>query len=153
MLLSRFTQIEEAVAHHGDLPVTRKEQLSEENDFLKKIVQFLLGCYINKVRHVHCEGCIRSYPSQRDHSCLMEDIDYQIDKYFETAMSELSREIVAAVFAFHGKRLPEMDWKAYKTANSSDLHHGLSEIVNPSLENIESEQLNNFYNAMKLYIA
>ena len=84
VLVSRVTQIEEAVAGLGDLPVNRLEQLSEGKVLLKNIVQFLLACYINKVRHGECEGCIRNYPSLRDHSCLMGDIDYQIDKCFQT---------------------------------------------------------------------
>ena len=149
----RIPQIEEAIADLGDLPAVREEEISEEKAFLKKIVQFLLGLHINKIRHAECEGCIRNYPSQRDHACLMDDIDYQIDKYFDTALVGLCREIVAAAFAFHGRRLPEMDWKAYKIANSNDLHKGLGEIVNPVFENVDSQPLNNFYNAMKLYIA
>ena len=104
------------------------------------------------MRHAECEGCIRNYPSQRDHLCMMEETEYHIDKYFDGALSSISPDFVAAVFGFHGKILPAMDWCAYRAAHSSDLRDGLVDLVNPVFDDVEYGSLHDFYNTMKLFI-
>ena len=115
-------------------------------------MQYFIGTYINKMRHAECEGCIRNYPSQRDHLCMMEETEYHIDKYFDSALSSISRDFVAAVFGFHGKILPAMEWGAYRAAHSSDLRDGLVDLVNPVFDDVEYGSLHDFYNTMKLFI-
>ena len=151
-LYFRIDDIENAITDIGHLPASREKELDEEKRFMKKVMQYLLGTYINKMRHVECEGCIRSYPSQRDHSCLMEETDYHIDKHFDSAMSHISQDFVAGVYAFHGKILPAMDWAAYKAAHSVNLRDGLADLVNPVFDDAEFGSLHDFYNTMKLFI-
>ena len=148
----RIPQIEVAIVAIGDVPPTRVEEIEEEKRFMKKVMQYLLGTYINKMRHTECEGCIRNYPSQRDHSCMMEETDSHIEKYFDSALSSISHDFVAAVFGFHGKFLPAMDWGAYKASHSSDLRNGVADLVNPVFDDVEFGSLHDFYNEMKLFI-
>ena len=81
----RMDAIEKAITDIGHLPASREKEHDEEKRFLKKVMQYLLGTYINKMRHTECEGCVKSYPSQRDHSCLMEEADYHIDRHCQTS--------------------------------------------------------------------
>ena len=133
----RIPQIEVAIVAIGSVPPTRVEEIEEEKIFMKKVMQYLLATYINKMRHTECEGCIRNYPSQRDHSCMMGETYSHIEKYFDSVLSNISHDFVAAVFGFHGKFLPAMDWKAYKASHSSDLHNSLADLVNPVFDDVE----------------
>ena len=144
--------IEKAITDIEHLPASREKEHDEEKRFLKKVMQYLLGTYINKMRHTECEGCVKSYPSQRDHSCLMEEADYHIDRLFDSALSNISQDFVASVFAFHGRTLPPMDWVVYKATHTAELHDGLVDLINPVFDDVEFGSLHDFYNAMKLFV-
>ena len=151
-LFFRIGAIEKAITNIGHPPVAKEKEHDEEKRFLKKVMQYLLETYINKMRHTECEGCIRSYPSLRDHSCLMEETEYHIDRHFDSALSSISQDFVAGVFAFHGRILSPMDWVAYKASHNGDLQDGLADLVNPVFDDVEFGSLHDFYNTMKLFI-
>ena len=95
----KIDDIEKAITNIGHPPAAKEKEHDDVKKFLKKVMQYLLGTYINKMRHTECEGCVRSFLSQRDHSCLMEETEYHIDKHFDSALSSVSQDFVAGVFA------------------------------------------------------
>ena len=111
----RIDDIEKAITNIGHPSAAKEKEHDDEKIFLKKVMQYLLGTYINKMRHTECEGC-QELTSQSDHSCLMEETEYHIDRHFDSALSNVSQDFVAGVFAFHGKILPPLDTYKYLKA-------------------------------------
>ena len=131
------------------LPPARQEAIRSENAAINKAIRFFLGCYIDKARQATCEGCQLSYPSQRDHHCMIEEPEYHVDRHFDNALRDIPANVVSALFAFNGRLLPTVDWNAYKETHANSLREDLELLLSPTEE---TREFNDFYECLKLFL-
>ena len=85
------------------LPPERLERLNFSDEYLEDALTSLLYMYVQRAKNENCEGCEKSWSSQRDHSCLMHTTDELCERYFDAAYTRLNEKLVGAVYGFDGK--------------------------------------------------
>ena len=145
-------QIDEAVMLiGGNLPKDHQQQLEEEQSFLNNITQSVMACFINKSRYADCEGCQQQWSSQKDHACLIEEVDVYVERYFSNALMMVTPEIIAAICSFGGRIFPVLDYNVYKNTHQETLREGLGDIID-GMSPEKYIAFKSFYDNMKLFI-
>ena len=105
--------------------------------------------YVQRAKNENCEGCEKSWSSQRDHSCLMHTTDELCERYFDAAYTRLNAKLVGAVYGFDGKNPGMMldNFQDYKKEKSDMFRKKLGTAL-------QSQSMNHldFYQIIKMFI-
>lgn len=148
-----MNEIDQAITSKGgELPPSRQDVVNAEQSRLITMIQCFMASHINKMRQEHCEGCQHQWPSQRDHTCLMESPQYHVINHFDKALNLITKEVLSTIYAFHQRTLPSIDIPSFKDTKKHVIRGGLEDMVDCESDNEVNVEYARFRETMKLFL-